>query len=553
MNSTAIRAVLFDFDGTLTAPGTIDFAAIKHDIGCPLDQAILEFVYALPEAEREAAFTRLDEHEIDAAARSVPNDGSEELISFLHSRCVPLAVLSRNSLPAILRALENFPNTSPDDFQVIVARDGARHKPDPDGVLKAAAQMGVPVESLLVVGDYVFDIDAAHNAGSPSVLLTNGEPPLYLTRPATYTISRLAELLPLVDERLPLAVGKLPNRFLRRALADNTLDDPCLLVAPGLGEDTAVVNLLAADKTDSELLVLKSDPITFSAETLGYSAVIVNSNDIATAGAIPRWLLTTLLFPPGTTARQVLDVMRDLQGTARRFEVTLCGGHTEVTDSVTRPIVVGQVIGTVAQERLIDKRHIDTGDHILVTKRLAVEGTAILATDCASSLRRLGMDPAALSKSQEFFEVPGISILPEAAVAAQVVGVTGMHDVTEGGFATALEELSVASGHRIRVALDRVPLYPETCRVCDLAGVDAFGLIGSGTLLIACRPDTSEELLTRLQSASIEATCIGEFGEAGEGVDAYRGDGIAADWPHFEVDELARAISQLQSFLETNS
>ena len=43
----ALEAVLFDFDGTLTEPGTLDFAAIRREIGCPPGQPILEFIGGL--------------------------------------------------------------------------------------------------------------------------------------------------------------------------------------------------------------------------------------------------------------------------------------------------------------------------------------------------------------------------------------------------------------------------------------------------------------------------------------------------------------------------
>ena len=82
------------------------------------------------------------------------------------------------------------------------------------------------------------------------------------------------------------------------------------------------------------MIVLKSDPITFSADQLGYSTVVINANDVATSGATPRWLLTTLLFPEGSNAAQVHALMHELQTFSREFGLSLCGGHTEVTDAV---------------------------------------------------------------------------------------------------------------------------------------------------------------------------------------------------------------------------
>ena len=66
----------------------------------------------------------------------------------------------------------------------------------------------------------------------------------------------------------------------------------------------------------------------------------------ATSGAAPRWLLATLLFPPGSTPAEILDTLADLRAVCGRWGITLCGGHTEITDAVTRPVVSGMLAGT---------------------------------------------------------------------------------------------------------------------------------------------------------------------------------------------------------------
>jgi hydrogenase expression/formation protein HypE len=114
-----------------------------------------------------------------------------------------------------------------------------------------------------------------------------------------------------------------------------------------------------------------------------------------------------------------------------------------------------------------------------------------------------------------------------------------MHDVTEGGLATALSELSAAGGHAVRVDLERIPVHDLTRRICTALALDPLGLIGSGSLLICCRPDHCERLSERLTAAGIEVTRIGTVGPRGTGILA-RDRGRPADWPVFEADEIAR-------------
>jgi hydrogenase maturation factor len=313
-----------------------------------------------------------------------------------------------------------------------------------------------------------------------------------------------------------------------------------LLISPEVGEDAAAIPLAG-----EEVLVLKSDPITFTADAAAVHAVTVNVNDVATCGALPRWLLASLLFPEGTTALQVLQVMRDLAQAARANGLILSGGHTEITDAVKRLVVSAQVAGTVMRRDLIDKRNMAPGDRIVLTKKLAIEGTAILAREIPDRLRELGMEDAALEKCREFLAAPGTSVLKEARIAAACGDISAMHDVTEGGISTALAELSRAGGHRILVNTALIPVYEETRLLCRLLGLDPLGLIGSGSLLIACRREAFERLLENLTSAGIDATCIGEV-QSGNGVMAVDGRGNPVPWPKFETDEIARLFSSLR-------
>jgi hydrogenase maturation factor len=186
---------------------------------------------------------------------------------------------------------------------------------------------------------------------------------------------------------------------------------------------------------------------------------------------------------------------------------------------------------------LVDKRNMQPGDRILLTKGVAVEGTAIIAQAFADRLSALGMAAGELAASRALEQQ--ISILPEAAVARETPGVTAMHDVTEGGVATALSELSCAGRHRLEIVLDRIPILPQCARIGKLLGIDPLGLIGSGSLLVACRPDAAAKLLERLARKGIAAACIGEVRQPGRGIEAYR-NGTSVPWPEFTVDELTR-------------
>jgi len=530
-----IKGVLFDFDGTLTRPGTIDFAAIRGAIGCPAGQTILEFIQALPHPDqRRQARAELHRMEMAAARDSQPNLGAEALIRYLKDKGLPLGILTRNSRASVAAALANFPRTQLEDFNIIITRDDPiRPKPSPDGVRQAARRFKIDPGELLLVGDFHLDIEAGRSAGALTALLDYGlEGQVKPETVCDFQVKDLAALGDIVRHGLPLPTGKFPAELLEEIFGRLQTADDSLIVTPGIGEDTAALRLDGGDT-----LVITSDPITFATDRIGHYAVLVNANDIATSGARPRWLMTTLLFPPGTTASEIGLVMHDIDASCARWGITLCGGHTEISDAVARPVVVGTICATLERRELVTKQAMRAGDLVLLTKGVAVEGTAIIAREFAGRLRRLGLDEELIGRSQELVEQ--ISILAEAAVARGNPGVSAMHDVTEGGLATALNEFSVAGGHRLRIDLARIPVLAATRTICRLLGIDPLGLIGSGSLLLTCRPENGPAIMAEMQRAGVDVTVIGDVREPGSGIEACMGKASAA-WPHFEVDELTR-------------
>ncbi|MFC1515724.1 HAD-IA family hydrolase [Thermodesulfobacteriota bacterium] len=532
-----IKAVLFDFDGTLTKPGALNFPLLKETIGCPTDIPVLEFIEGLPVPEhREEAIAVVERFEKKAAAASEPNPGAEDLVEYLRSEGLAVGILTRNSLQSIERSLENFKKLQYSDFNIIISRDTpVAPKPSADGIILAAQELNVEVGQIMMIGDFVFDIQSGKDAGCLTAFLDYGTVPGNSHIESDFTVSGLEEIRRIVRLGLPLPMGKLPNDILEDFLNQFDFDDPSVLIHPGVGEDTACV-----DVEKEEVLVLKSDPITFATDSIGHYAVLINANDIVTSGAVPRWFLTTLMFPCGVSAAEIWHVMDELKSMCDQWNISLCGGHTEITDAVTRPVVTGMLAGTVGKKDLIDKRNVRAGDKVILTKGIAVEGTSIIAREFGDKLIQLGMAVSEIEICRQFLS--SISVIDEAKIAARSAGVSAMHDITEGGLSNALEELSIACAHRIGIDVNKIPVFPLTKKICRLFDIDPRGLIGSGSLLICCRKKHTENLMASISDAGIDVACIGEVLEAGRGIEA-TSQGRPAEWPRFEVDEISRLFS----------
>ncbi|MBW1780145.1 MAG: HAD family hydrolase [Deltaproteobacteria bacterium] len=192
----AIKGVVFDFDGTLTLPGALDFPAIKKVLGCPLNHPILEFIASQPLDRRAGLMKTLEEQEDLAAESSLPNRGAERCLQAVKEKGFVMGIVTRNSLRSVRKSLERFECVTINDFAAIITREISRPKPHPQGVLEAAKRMGLPPSELVVVGDFRFDVISGKRAGATTVLLTNrgtsamapGDPQPH------YTIDHLEEL-----------------------------------------------------------------------------------------------------------------------------------------------------------------------------------------------------------------------------------------------------------------------------------------------------------------------------------------------------------------------
>lgn len=328
-------------------------------------------------------------------------------------------------------------------------------------------------------------------------------------------------------------IGKLPAADLAGLLEKYRPDDPRLVVGGAIGEDAAVIDM------GDRYLVAKTDPITFATDKIGWYAVNVNANDIACTGATPRWFLATLLLPENeTTPKLVEQIFDQIDAACADLGISLAGGHTEITYGLDRPLVIGQMLGEVAPDQMVTTGGAQIGDDLILTKGIAVEATAIIATEKRAQLKD-HFSQAELNDYANFLHSPGISVVKDAALALTVGGVHALHDPTEGGVATGLHELAQAAKVGLEIIEDQLPYLPETVALCRHFGLDPLGVIASGALLMATAPHATAQIIARLRQAGIKAKVIGRIQSAPAG-QVLLGQNGPRPLPTFARDEITR-------------
>jgi len=302
---------------------------------------------------------------------------------------------------------------------------------------------------------------------------------------------------------MKLPYGKIPIDILKEVVFRNLgVKRSEVVLGPSAGIDGAVIDI--ADKS----LVVSMDPITGAIERIGWLAVNINANDVATFGVAPAFFLSCILLPEGSDRKIVETISVQMDEVAKELGIAIVGGHCEVTPGLSNPIVVGCTIGITDKGNYVTAGGAKAGDKLILTKSVGIEGTAILASDREKQLEK-ALNTSIVENAKKFFNQ--ISIAKEAIMAFKTGGVNAMHDPTEGGLAGGIHEMADASNLGVKIFEKKIHIKPETNEICNFFHIDPLQLISSGALLISAKPTHAEKIIKNLKREGINASVIGEF------------------------------------------
>jgi len=281
------------------------------------------------------------------------------------------------------------------------------------------------------------------------------------------------------------SAGKIPNLYLKEIVFRYLgCSSDRIIYGPGIGRDAAAIKV-----SDNKILIVKSDPITGTLRHIGRYAVIINANDIAVLGAKPLFFISTILLPLNSSLTDLEHICKEIDITSKELNVSVIGGHSEITASIKTPILCGTMLGETTSDSIIIAQS-KPGDKLVMTKSAAIEGTAILAWDKEEYLKKR-MEKETLNNAKNF--INSLSILKEAQIAVQIGGITAMHDPTEGGILNGIFEICEAANIGADIYEERIPIMNETREICKKFDLDPLHLISSGTLLMSISPHKLEK------------------------------------------------------------
>jgi hydrogenase expression/formation protein HypE len=310
-----------------------------------------------------------------------------------------------------------------------------------------------------------------------------------------------------------------------------TSHDPDVILGAAFGEDVALT------RVGGDILVSHVDPIVGAIGDIGWLAVHVACNDVAASGVKPRWIQLLVLVPRIQDEELLERIMRDASRAATEVGAAIIGGHSGYSAGLARPLVAVTALGTASSREPVLTGGAKVGDQVLVTKGIALEGTAILAQDFADVARGLGLSEEDLEEGRRV--MAEISVMPEALALAET-GVTAMHDVTRGGILETLLEIAYLSQVAIEVEFPQLPIPSIVSRFAQAFRFDPLRMISSGTLAVTLPPERVEDARNALQELGTPFSFVGRVTE-GVGVRVLKdGETVHHKEIRCEEDELAR-------------
>ena len=298
-----------------------------------------------------------------------------------------------------------------------------------------------------------------------------------------------------------LKTGKLDSEVLKRIIFDNIkFKRDEIITRPGIGEDCAEIDF------GEYVCVMSTDPITASVSDIGRLSIHISCNDIASNGVQPVGIMLAVMLPAGTT-------------------------EEDIAPAVNKPVIVSTAIGRQPKNKI--KQEIKTGDKIFITKFCGIEGTGIIACDCRDEVKSI-LTSEELDEAEAMLDM--VSVVKEGVIAGDI-GVSAMHDITEGGVLGAVWELCQVAGLGAEINIADIPVKPVTQKICAHFDIDYLRLISSGCMLIIAPQEKQQELESRIDMIK----CIGEVKPAEFGVMMITDKGAEAIAPP-ESDELYKAV-----------
>ncbi|NIM99749.1 MAG: AIR synthase [candidate division Zixibacteria bacterium] len=284
-----------------------------------------------------------------------------------------------------------------------------------------------------------------------------------------------------------------------------------VLVGPRHGVDIGVVDI-GQDK----VMVTTTDPVfivpEYGFERAAWFAIHILASDAVTSGLAPTYLSIDLNLPLSMTKQQLRIVWSAISGECKKMGMSIISGHTARYHGCNYPMVGGATVICIGDgSKYVSPEMAKVGDKVIITKGAAIEATGIFAVAFRDKIEEHFGEDFSRRAEKIFWQM---SVVEDALTAVQIGtrenGVTAMHDATECGIWGGLYEIAKASRVGMRIEKEEIIVLDEVDKICSKFGMDPYSSISEGTLIITCREQKAEQVVSKLKEKDIASSVVGE-------------------------------------------
>ena len=298
-----------------------------------------------------------------------------------------------------------------------------------------------------------------------------------------------------------MKTGKVPVNILKRSILNEIkYKNAEVLKGAGVGADYALLRLKALED-----IAVTTNVYEASNSTAAALAVYKAGNNLACSGANPIAITVSMLLPTKFQENELKAYMKSIHKVAEQLQVEIVGGDTRISGNVRVPVLTITGFGSVSAENSVEERCVCTGQELVVTKWIGMEGALLITKSREEELKqRYPYDLLDRIKAME----QEMSVLLEAATAVKS-DVSAMHDLSEGGILGGLWEFAGKHGVGLEIDMKKIPVKQEIIEICEHYDLNPYALRSGGSLLIAVNHGSN--LVWELNKLGIEATVIGRI------------------------------------------
>ncbi len=302
------------------------------------------------------------------------------------------------------------------------------------------------------------------------------------------------------------------GRLMRQLIEDLLL--PSFRVDDGTGTHQRPPHDSAVLPIAGEPLALTTDsfvvnPLFFPGGDIGKLAVCGTVNDLAMAGATPRYLTCSLIIEEGLPLEVLRQVMTSMRRTADHAGVHVVTGDTKVVDRGKGDglFVNTAGVGIVKPGLDVNPARVAPGDRIVLSGDIGRHGVAIMS----------------VRESLEFEGAPDSDCAPLAGLVESIATLGPdlhcMRDLTRGGLAAALIEIAEDANVGIDLDETAIAVEPHVAGACELLGLDPLYVANEGRMIAIVPQAVADQTVARMKGCegAPAPVVIGEVTESHAG------------------------------------